>query len=367
MPPYTYRPPPGRQQYYESPPPPSAWHFNDWQSALPESFYVHTWVTDRVPYARSPPPAMSAQTSDTDSIKKDKHPATQTSNGGETSPRGRKKAGGGSSEGSSGGNGSRSVQNTEKQIVRATAPDPNAALHRERRLVEIRLLLQQLHEQIKPAHDYCKKRFEEFEGQISSLKDFADKETLDKIWADKQRAEARKREEAAARNRQTAKDVDLITLTAQVNLCLKHLKVAKEETWPHVHGRQGQDASVASQVSIVISAVEEVTQLAQDFDTDHYAAEDIVPCLEKAQHLTDTDSGLWKALFKRTPTAGNNTESGFGGDGDTSGNYGTDHTSEDNGTDETDQNEVTNKTDGRKTVDANNDAWNETTSSDDKW
>lgn len=367
MPPYTYRPPPGRHQYYESPPPPSAWHFNDWPSALPpDSFYVHTWVTDRVPYDRSPPPPphphpMSTQTSENGSQPGDKGkgPATQINNGGGTSPRGggggRKKTSGGGGEGSSSGNndnsGSRSVKNTEKQIVKVTAPDPNAALNRERRLVEIKLLLKQLHEQIKPAHEYCKKAFDQFAKQISSLKDFADKETLDRIWADKRRAEARKANEAAAKSRQTATAaVDFITLAAQVNLCLKHLKVAMEETWPHVPVHQGQDAAFISQVSIVIGAVEEVTRLAQDFNTDHYASEDIVLCLEKAQNLTNTDSRLWQPLFKRKPTAGNNPESGYG-DTD-SGNYGTDHTFEDKSTNETDHYEGTNETNGVETNNA---------------
>ncbi|KAL0935340.1 uncharacterized protein CTRU02_209931 [Colletotrichum truncatum] len=184
--------------------------------------------------------------------------------------------------------------------------DSKATHAREQRLVEIRLLLQQLHQQLGPAYTFYCENLDGFETQVSQLKEYADKETLNKIWADKLRAEI-KSNEAGTQDRSATKAVYINTITTQVSLCLRHLRTAYEERLPQACASHEQDVIIEAQINIVIGAVEKVLSLASVASTDHHASKNIVASLDRARSLSDTSSELWKALLIGLPATGSCT------------------------------------------------------------
>lgn len=200
----------------------------------------------------------------------------------------------------------REVESTLALLRKPSTPVDTKAdlLFREQRLVETRLLLNQLHKQLDTAYNVYKDVFDNFQSQAEKLKDFANTDTLDKIWADMLRAEAKKREREAAKVKNN-RSVDFDTVAAQVGLCLKHLRSAEREGLPAVPGCHKRNNSIEQELRSVISAVEEVMELATRAPADRLACEEMVPCLERAWSSTDTESSNWKVLLGKLPATGN--------------------------------------------------------------
>ncbi|KAF9875898.1 hypothetical protein CkaCkLH20_06830 [Colletotrichum karsti] len=309
MPPYSYRPPPSGRQYYpyEAPPPPpnSAFHYNDWHTALPlpNDFYVHACMT-------SPAAGFYSGRSPGRSPSPDEEPTTSQPAREEPKRSGKGKGAAQGTEGvrKEGGASKGEDKSTGKEIVKATPlrADAKTAQRREQWLVEIRLLISQIRVQLSTAYFVHKESLDAFNQHITEeLKEFADDQTLIKLWVDKLRSTAKKYDGKRARE----KPANFDTVTAQVRLCLKHLKSASEKKVPAVPGSEAKDVVIDSQTRVVVMAVEEALSWAETAGSSHHACEEAVEHLDRAYNFTDTDGNLWRALLD-IPAASHSTSTG---------------------------------------------------------
>ncbi|EFQ25541.1 hypothetical protein CGRA01v4_02444 [Colletotrichum graminicola] len=205
-----------------------------------------------------------------------------------------------------GGDGSRDVTDRGKQIDKTLAitrpsplsANPEVAIHlRERRLIEVRLLLSQLHAQLETAYNVYKTIDDKFRTQCNAVKSFVSADTLDKIWSDMVQS-GMKQEEA-----QAERSADFDSVMAQIGLCLRHLQSAEKDRLPSVHGLHERNAIIERQFKNITKAVEEIVELGGRAHMDHLACGDLIWHLNRAWTAANPESVMWKSLLGKLPAA----------------------------------------------------------------
>ncbi|TEA22529.1 hypothetical protein C8034_v009911 [Colletotrichum sidae] len=196
------------------------------------------------------------------------------------SPTGVMPSGSGSGEGSS----TKTRNSPTKEVVKAKRParaDGEEVRQHEQRLIELRLLLDHLYIELGKAHDFYQKKSKAFTDGLGTLKEYVDKDTLDRMWAENLRAD---------------ETTDINTLATQISFCFDTLKTAARSKWSKT-----KFSVVENQIQVVISLVEVVTELTRSAVSDHCAMDDMLPILEEAMGFADTQSNFWKSRFRVTP------------------------------------------------------------------
>ncbi|GKT43141.1 uncharacterized protein ColSpa_03322 [Colletotrichum spaethianum] len=271
----------------------SPYHFGDLYAALPGDLVWSTVYPAHID--RDIPPFVDPSSSDLEAPLPAEHRKRREKKcGGQAQPKG------------GGGEGSHGVTDHSKQagktliVTRQASPNANpqvAIRLRERRLIEIRLLLSQLHAQLETAYNVYKALDDKFKSHCDTVKSFANADTLDRIWTDMLRLEL-KQEEA-----QADRPADFDSVMTQIGLCLRHLQAAEKDRLPSVHGLHERNAVIERQFKNVIKAVEAIVELAGRAHVDHLACGDLIWHLNRAWASADTESVVWKSLLGRLPAA----------------------------------------------------------------
>ncbi|KAK2046909.1 hypothetical protein LZ31DRAFT_583201 [Colletotrichum somersetense] len=220
----------------------------------------------------------------------------------------REKKGTGQTQTEKGGGdeGSRDVADRDKQIDKTLAiarssplgANPEIAIRlRERRLIEVRLLLSQIHAQLETAYNVYKTIDDRFRTRCDAVKGFVSADTLDKIWAEMLQS-AMKQEEA-----QAERSADFDTVMTQIGLCLRHLQSAEKDRLPSVHGLHERNAIIERQFKNVTKAVEEIVELGERAHMDHLACGEFIWHLNRAWTSANPESVMWKSLLGKLPAA----------------------------------------------------------------
>ncbi|KZL84579.1 hypothetical protein CI238_07192 [Colletotrichum incanum] len=287
--------------YYDRPPRPynsrssshPPYRLEDLYAALPGDLVWSTVYPARID--RDIPPFMDSRSSD-----REAPPQVENRKRREKKCAGRTQPEGG------GGEGSRDVTDRSKQAektltVASQSPpsaNPQVAIRlRERRLVEIRLLLSQLHAQLETAHNVYKTLDNKFTKHCDTVKNFANADTLDMIWADMLQLEM-KQEEAM-----TERPAGFDSVMAQIGICLRHLQSSEKDKLPSVPGLHERNSIIERQFKNVIRAVEDIVELAGRAHVDHVTCEEFIWHLNRAWTSANPESVVWKSLLGRLPAA----------------------------------------------------------------
>ncbi|CCF36525.1 hypothetical protein CH063_08075 [Colletotrichum higginsianum] len=287
--------------YYDRPPRPyhprsssrSPYHLEDLYAALPGELVWAATYPARI--NRDVPPLMD-QSED-----REEPPAESRKR------REKKSSGPTQTEDGGGGEGSRDATNRGKQTDSKTlaiarrspsGANPQVAIRlRERRLIETRLLLTQLHAQLETAYNVYKSLDDRFKKHCDTVTSFANADTLDRVWTDMVQLELRQWEA------QSEKPADFDSVTAQIGLCLRHLQSAEKERLPPVPGFHEKNAVIERHIRKVIKDVEEIVELAERAHMNHDACGYLVWYLNRAWASSDPESVVWKGLLGNLPAA----------------------------------------------------------------
>ncbi|KAK2005691.1 hypothetical protein LZ32DRAFT_611856 [Colletotrichum eremochloae] len=289
--------------YYDRPPPRpynpplssiSPYRIEDLYAALPGDI---AWSTVCPPHAdRDIPPFM-----DPGSSEREVPPAAENR-------RRREKKGLGQTQAERGGSGNRSrdVGDRGKQIDRTLTTTRSSPLgdntevatrFRERRLVEVRLLLSQIYAQLETACNVYKTLDDKFKKHSDAVKSFVSADTLHKIWADMLQS-GMEQEEA-----QMERSADFHSVMTQIGLCLRHLQSAEKDRLPSVYDLYERNALIERQFKNVTRAVEEIVELAGRAHMDHLACGNFIWHLKRARKAANPESAMWKTLLGKLPAA----------------------------------------------------------------
>ncbi|KAK1975983.1 hypothetical protein LZ30DRAFT_735924 [Colletotrichum cereale] len=291
------------QTYYDRPPRPynprlsplSPYRIEDLYAALPGDIVWSTVCPARVD--DDSPPFMDPSSND-----REVPPAAEN-----RKRREKKGVGQTQTEGEGGGGkGSRDVVDRGKQIDRTltvarSSPldaNPEVAIRlRKRRLIEVRLLLSQLHAQLETAYNVYKTLNDKFSTRYDAVKGFVNADTMDRIWTDMLQAGMKQEETQAERS------ADFDSVMAQIGLCLRHLQSAEKDRLPSVHGLHERNAIIERQFKNVIKAVEEIVELAARAHVDHIFCRVFIWNLNRAWTAANPESDVWKGLLGKLPAA----------------------------------------------------------------
>ncbi|KAK2004740.1 hypothetical protein LX36DRAFT_649545 [Colletotrichum falcatum] len=272
----------------------SPYRIEDLYKALPSDIVWSTVCPSRID--RDIPPFMDSGSDD-----REVSPPAENSK-----PRGKKGVGQTQTGRGGTGDGSREVADSGKQmektltIARSSTlgANPEVAIRlRQRRLIEVRLLLSQLHAQLETAYNLYKTLDDKFRTHCDAIKDFASAGTLDKVWADMLQS-GMKQDEA-----QAERPADFDSVMAQIGLCLRHLQSAEKDRLPSVHGLHERNAVIERQFKNVTKAVEEIVELGDRAHMDHIACGDFIWHLNRAWTAANPESVMWKSLLGKLPAA----------------------------------------------------------------
>ncbi|KZL64889.1 hypothetical protein CT0861_07502 [Colletotrichum tofieldiae] len=286
--------------YYDRPPRPynprpssrPPYHLQDLYAALPGDLVWSTVYPAHID--RDIPPFMDPTSSDREAPPPVENRKRHKKCGGQAQPEG------------GGGEGSRDVTKSSKQVEKTLAVaresppsgNPQAAIRlRERRLIEIRLLLSQLHAQLETAYNVYKTLDNKFKKYCNTVKGIANADTLDRIWADMLQLEMRQQEAL------TERPADFDSVMAQLGLCLRHLQFSEQHRLPSVPGLHERNATIERQFKNVTKAVEEIVELAERAHLDHLACGEFIWHLNRAWTSANSESVVWKSLLGRLPAA----------------------------------------------------------------
>ncbi|KAJ0297305.1 uncharacterized protein N0V96_000611 [Colletotrichum fioriniae] len=191
-------------------------------------------------------------------------------------------------------------------LVQQAPRDPEAsARSRQYRLIQIRLLLVQVHDQLEIAHEVYEAAFKKFLGQVEKNKE-SSPETRNHIWVDMLSKDAEKGKKAAYMERSPL-PLNFDTAMAQVETCLQSLEGAQMKNSPLASGFDDRSPDAEGHFKVVIDAVKEVVDLAAKAPEDNLVCEDLVARLDRARSLADTTSNIWKAVLHKLPARSSGT------------------------------------------------------------
>ncbi|KAK1625023.1 hypothetical protein BDP81DRAFT_453324 [Colletotrichum phormii] len=186
-------------------------------------------------------------------------------------------------------------------LVRQAPRDPKALVRsRQYRLIQIRLLLVQVHDQLKIAHEVYNTAFEKFLKQVAETSKSASPATQDNIWVDMLSTDAEKGKKEATKKR-LPPPIDFDTVMAQVETCLQSLEGAQMKYSPLASGFDDTCPDAEGHFKVVIDAVKEIVDLAAKAPKENLVCEDLVARLDRARGLADTTSHVWKAVLWKLP------------------------------------------------------------------
>ncbi|OHE97426.1 hypothetical protein CORC01_07208 [Colletotrichum orchidophilum] len=187
-----------------------------------------------------------------------------------------------------------------RQAPRDTDADERA---REGRLLEVRLVLNQMRSQLDTAHKVHNNAFKKFQKNAAKIRVFASQTTLNRLWVDMLSKDAEERQTEADEKR-TSPAPNSSTVVAQVKVCLKSLERAEINNLSPASTFHDKDSKARHHFKIIIDAVKEAVDLADKAPKDHLACQDLVERLDRARILANTQSEIWKPLLRDLP-AGN--------------------------------------------------------------
>ncbi|KAK1690376.1 hypothetical protein BDP55DRAFT_724926 [Colletotrichum godetiae] len=189
-------------------------------------------------------------------------------------------------------------------LVHQAPRDPEAlARSRRYRLIQIRLLLVQVYDQLKIAHEVYNTAFEKFLKQVAETSKSASPATQNYIWVDMLSTDAEKGKKEATKKR-LPPPIDFDTVMAQVETCLQSLEGAQMKYSPLASSFDDTCPNAEGHFKVVIDAVREIVNLAAKALKENLVCEDLVARLDRARGLADTTSHVWKAVLWKLPSRG---------------------------------------------------------------
>ncbi|KAK7460077.1 hypothetical protein CaCOL14_008969 [Colletotrichum acutatum] len=191
-------------------------------------------------------------------------------------------------------------------LVQQAPQDPEAlARSRQYRLIQIRLLLVQVHGQLEIAHEVYEAAFRKFRQQVEKNRE-SSPSTQNQIWVDMLSKDAEKGKKEADMER-SPPPLDFDTVMAQVETCLQSLKGAQMRNSRLASGFADKSPDAEGHFKVVIDAVEEIVDLAAKAPEENLVCEDLVARLDRARSLADTTSKVWKAVLHKLPARSSGT------------------------------------------------------------
>ncbi|KAK1510773.1 hypothetical protein CTAM01_01346 [Colletotrichum tamarilloi] len=185
-------------------------------------------------------------------------------------------------------------------LVQQAPQDREAAVRsRQYRLIQIRLLLVQVHDQLEIAHEVYDAAFQKFLGQVEKIKE-SSPATKNQIWVDMISKDAEKGKKEADMER-SPPPLNFDAVMAQVETCLQSLEGAQMKNWPPASGFDDKSPDAEGQFKVVVDAVRDIVDLAAKAPEENLVCEDLVERLDRARSLADTNSNVWRAVLSKLP------------------------------------------------------------------